>query len=460
MKTIINLYKNFSFIFLTVVAFGSCKKFVQVGPPPTQIQSKQIFSDEQSAMAAANGLYSMLGVGNLNILNGGITLYTGAASDELYPTASNVDVNPFYTNSVPANHSNLYNRLWKSAYNNNGIYTTNAILEGLNSSSISDSIKKQLTGEVKVIRALEYFYLLNLFGDVPLVTTTDFETSSVLSRTSSEKIYQFLIRELNEASLLLDSSTDNRAKINKWAAVSLLARVYLYKSDWANAEGRATEVINSGRYSLNTNPSTVFSSISSNETIWQLARDNSNTAEGATFMPSSTTVKPTYALTTYLLNGFEPGDARKTAWISKNKVAGVDYYYPYKYKSRTATQPGEYYILLRLAELYLIRAEARAQKGDIAGASSDLNLIRTRAGLPNTTAVTQASLLDAVFKEKQTELFCELGHRWFDLKRTGKADLVLTSTKGNNWQSTDALLPIPQAEIDKNPNLKQNPGYQ
>jgi hypothetical protein len=203
----------------------------------------------------------------------------------------------------------------------------------------------------------------------------------------------------------------------------------------------------------------VFNSINSNETIWQLARDNGNTAEGATFIPSSTTVRPTYALTNYLLNAFEAGDLRKSAWTAKNKVSGVDYYYPFKYKSRTATQPTEYYILFRLAEQYLIRSEARARKGDVTGAVSDLDLIRTRAGLANSTANTQAALISAVMNERQVELFCELGNRWFDLKRTGKADSILASIKGTNWQNTDVLLPIPQTEIDKNPTLNQNPGY-
>lgn len=461
MTTVIYLYKQLFLLSLSAVVVCSCKKIVQVDAPPTQIQSEQIFSNDQSAMAAVNGLYSMLGASNLNILNGGITLYTGAYSDEIFPTATNADINPFYTTTVPVNHSNLYNRLWKAAYGNNGIYTANAILEGFNKShTLTDSVRRQLTGEVKVIRALEYFYLLNLFGDVPLVTTTDFEINSVLPRATIDKVYNFLVTELSEAESLLKPSypSADRARINKWTAAALLARVYLYKSDWGNAEIKATEVINSGIYSLNPNLSTVFSSNSS-ETIWQLVRDNNNTAEGATFLPSSATVKPTYALTGYLLNAFETGDLRKGAWTAKNKVSGVDYYYPYKYKSRTATQPKEYYILFRLAEQYLVRAEARAQKGDVAGAQSDLNIIRTRAGLPNTTSSTPSTLVFAVFNERQTEFFCELGHRWFDLKRTGKADAVLTSIKGSAWQSTDVLLPIPQAEIDKNPNLQQNSGY-
>ncbi len=439
----------------------SCKKFVQVDAPPTQIQSKQIFSEDQPATAAVTGLYAMLGAGNLNLLNGGLSLYAGAYADEIYPTAANTDITPFYTNEVATNHSNLYNRLWRAAYGNNGIYTANAVLEGLEKSkTLTDSVQRRLRGEVKVIRALEYFYLVNLFGAIPLVTTTDFESNAVRARTNTEKVYEFLVAELKEAEALLPAHypTAARGRINKWAAAALLARVYLYLGDWTQAEQKATEVIQCGLYSLNNNLAAVFST-GSNETIWQLVRDNNNTAEGATFIPTGSSVRPVYALTNYLLNAFETGDLRKNAWTGRNRVSGVDYYYPFKYKSRTATQATEYNVLLRLAEQYLIRAEARAKKGDVTGAKDDLNVVRTRAGLSQTTADTGPALVTAILRERRIEFFCEAGHRWFDLKRSGEADAVLSAIKGNGWQTTDLLLPIPQSEIDKNANLQQNPGY-
>jgi hypothetical protein len=119
-------------------------------------------------------------------------------------------------------------------------------------------------------------------------------------------------------------------------------------------------------------------------------------------------------------------------------------------------------MILRLAEQYLIRAEARAQQNNIDGAKTDLNAVRNRAGLLNTTANDKTEMMAAVLHERQVELFTELGHRWFDLKRTKAVDLVMNSVtpiKGGTWQTTDQLYPIPVADIIRNSTLKQNPGY-
>jgi hypothetical protein len=134
------------------------------------------------------------------------------------------------------------------------------------------------------------------------------------------------------------------------------------------------------------------------------------------------------------------------------------YYYPYKYKSLVFGANAEYYTLLRLAEQYLIRAEARAEQGNVSGAQADINVIRNRAGLGNTTAGDQASLLAAVAQERRIELNCEWGHRWLDLKRTGTASAVLGAEK-TTWTATGILWPIPSSEISANSNLVQNAGY-
>jgi hypothetical protein len=167
-----------------------------------------------------------------------------------------------------------------------------------------------------------------------------------------------------------------------------------------------------------------------------------------------------FAVTPYLLDAFEPNDLRKTNWLKSNTVSGTTYFYPYKYKVRTAAPPyTEYYMVFRLAELYLIRAEARAQQNNTSGAQDDLNKIRSRAGLQNTTADTQQLLLTAIIHERRIEFMAEWGHRWFDLKRTGMSDAVLGPLKSPTWQSTDTLYPILQYELDTDPFLTQNPGY-
>lgn len=116
-------------------------------------------------------------------------------------------------------------------------------------------------------------------------------------------------------------------------------------------------------------------------------------------------------------------------------------------------------MVLRLSEQFLVRSEARAMQGDLIGAKEDLNKIRKRAGLPDTQAETQSEILDAVLEERRHELFTEYGHRFFDLKRNGKLNTSLGNIKAG-WNATDQFFPIPEAEINANPNLKpQNAGY-
>lgn len=170
----------------------------------------------------------------------------------------------------------------------------------------------------------------------------------------------------------------------------------------------------------------------------------------------------TYALSEGLMAAFEDGDVRKTAWIDSisNAENTVTLSFAHKYKAGlTETQSLEYSIRFRLAEQYLIRAEARARSGDGIGAQQDLNVVRNRAGLPNIMAVGANAILEAIVRERRVELFTEQGHRWFDLKRLGLANDVLGDLKPS-WDQTDVLLPIPEAELESNPNLlPQNEGY-
>jgi hypothetical protein len=257
-------------------------------------------------------------------------------------------------------------------------------------------------------------------------------------------------------------SNNERTRPNKYAAIALLARVYLYLKDWAQAENQASTVINnSGTYNLVNDLNNVFLKNSS-EAILQFGISSSPFAT----WEQRTIVQYSYSLTDTLLNSFETSDQRKSAWINVNSTTfpGMTFSYPYKYK-RTNGNSGnisEYYMVMRLAEQYLIRAEARAQLNRITGSNSaetDLNIIRNRAGLPNTTAVTEVQMLDAIMRERRVELFAEWGHRWFDLIRSGSADAILAPIKGASWQTADQLYPIPASDILNNPNLSQNPNY-
>lgn len=447
-------------LFTLVWVFTSCTEFVQVAPPDNQVVSSAAFSNDQSATSAVVGIYSQIMTKGMYFMNGAMTLYPALTSDELYNTSPNADVDPFTNNAIPSNSYIIQNNIWRNAYG--VVYQVNACLEGIaGSSNLNRSVSNQLTGELKFIRALCYFYLTNIFGDVPLELSTDYRQNEITGRTNQDKIYNQIVTDLQDASELLNTSdiSPNRVRPNKWAAIALLARTYLYLQQWSKADSAATIVIGSGLYSLENNPDSVFLS-SSTETIWQLMPvvNSLNTAEGQYFIPSSNKVIPSYAVTSFLLSSFEIGDKRKIDWLDSVIVNNEVYYYPYKYKVAGGNSVIEYYIALRVAEQYLIRAEARAEENDLAGAEADLNKIRNRAGLPNVTTNSQSELLSFIAHENRIEFFCEWGHRWFDLKRTRQIDSVLETEK-QDWKPTDALYPIPYQEILSNPNLKQNTGY-
>ena len=171
-------------------------------------------------------------------------------------------------------------------------------------------------------------------------------------------------------------------------------------------------------------------------------------------VPSVMTLSPE------MVSGFEAGDLRKSSWTKTVTSGTQTYVYPFKYQvGQNAATITEYTMVIRLAELYLIRAEARTKLNDLVGGLSDLNTLRLRAGLPESDATTEAELTAAIDRERQFELFGEFGDRWLNIKRNGTANAIMSALRGGNWTSDDQLFPIPQTEIDRNPNLVQNSGY-
>jgi hypothetical protein len=453
-------------ILLIAAPFLSCKKFVEVPIPKNQLVNSQVFADSAGANAAVVGIYiNMMQYQVLTPATAGVTITGGAASDELDVTTILPDQNQYFNNAVSSKNPTNAD-LWLYGYK--FIYTTNACIDGIAAShTVSPSLKQRLTGECKLTRAFLYFNLVNLFGDLPLVEGTDYRTNKHLQRTPVAEVYNFILTDLNEAKAALPVAyiTTGRQRPNKFAAAALLSKVHLYNKNWSKAESEATEIISSQIYSLPALKNVFLAN--SQEVIWSLESilPFIETYEGASFVSTSTSRRPNYILTNYLLNTFEANDQRRVVgnWINSITVAGVNYYFPFKYKQWfrvNANTPTENYIVFRLAEQYLIRAEARAQQNNLTGAIEDLNIIRTRAGLnPLPNSLSQAQVLAAVEQERRVELFAEWGNRWFDLKRWNKADATLAPIKGSNWEATDVLFPVPEIEISNNPALTQNKGY-
>jgi hypothetical protein len=482
------------FFLLLITMHNSCKKLVEAPPPSDQVSEINVFSNDATAISVLTDIYV-----KMNAIYGpfqgylSTSIFAGLSADEftLYSGAAGSSFSRYYENDLSITFSAGYD-MWAPLYNY--IYKCNAAITGLNAStSLTPAIKKQLLGEAKFMRAFCYFYLVNFFGDVPLALTTDATTNSLLARTPKADVYKQIETDLLDAeanlganflNITLSAPTPERVRPTQWAAKSMLARVYLYTGKYAEAETKATEVINNTTlFTLVPDINQVFLK-NSREAIWQLqpTEIGFNTIDAMTLIITDAGLNPylnMVYLSDQLLNSFEAGDlrAKPKNWIDTIRVGPDFYHFPYKYKQgqydpNITSETGtifmtEYFMVLRLGEQYLIRAEARAQQNKIAESRNDLLAIRRRAGLSDATltANDQPTLLSAVLHERQTELFTELGQRWFDLKRTGKVDALMTvvtpqkSNGATQWKSYQQLYPLSLMELQKAPNVVQTPGY-
>lgn len=448
------------FVLLAAGVFWGCEQFLEIDPPKDQIVADYVFTSDAAATGAVVGIYSRMMGSSAGFASGGlrsITLLTGLSSDEL--VSYNNTYRSYQQNDLSPNDGIVSTYLWNEPYQY--IYTANAILEELPAASpVTAQLKSQLLGEAYFIRAFCYFYLTNLFGQVPLHLSTDYRLNSIAKQSPVSLVYKQIIADLTLAQQLLPKEyvSKDRARPNKSAATALLARVYLYDRQLQNARQAASAVIEEHeQYALAANANQVFLK-ESPETIWQLmpVLPGLNTNEANTFVLTS---KPqNVSLDSSLIHNFEKTDQRRD-WIGAFYDAGETYYYPAKYKVRTSPVLSEYSVVLRLAELYLIRAEANLELNDFAAAVSDINLIRSRAGLAPVNSSSPEQVTRLIQQERRAELFAEWGHRWFDLKRWMATDSVLGPIKAELWQTTDQLYPIPQSEISTNPHFTQNRGY-
>jgi hypothetical protein len=449
-------------LLLLAVLAGACNKWVEVKPPSDIWAAEMVFSSDATATASINGMYSMLVTNQELCSDLAFSLYPALLSDELITTSVNGTRDPFRYNALPVTNVIVAVNFWKRGYEL--IYQVNNAVEQLTASTtLSEVVRKQLLGEATFLRAFLYFQLVNLFGEVPLQTSTDYTVNQVMPRTGVDKVYQQIITDLLYAETQLPSwhATRIKSRPAQEAAQALLAKVYLYRSNWEQAEAYATKVIATGDYRLEPQLQNVFL-VNSAEAIWQLGTTTGVTTvqQAAVYIPPGETFRPPLAVTTSLLQAFEPDDQRKQSWLKYNTIGSTRYYYPYKFRIRTEVNTVECITPLRLAELYLLRAEARAQQQNKEHAVADLNETRSRAGLLSLDpSITPEALLLAIEQERRIELSFEWANRWFDLKRTGRIDTVLGAEKGTDWQFTDRLLPIPDGERQLNNRLEQNEGY-
>lgn len=451
-------------LFFVALLNSSCNKLVEIDPPVNTISTQLAFRDSISTNSSVLGIYAKMQYtgGSTDFYNGRITEAFGLYSDEL----TSANMLEYLSAKVSVDNAILVNQLWGTPYNM--IFHANSCIEGIaESKGMSEAVKLVFTAEAKFVRAYSFFYLVNIYGRAPFPLSSKWIENAKLPALDSAEVYKRILSDLEMAfnGLPEDYSRygDERVRANKYAAAALMARVHLYRKDYEKADFWASKVINkSSLYSLADSLSDVFNR-NGKESILQLQLTGNVypfdcTAEAVSFIPTGS---PQYALSEALYQSFQDNDRRREKWIGEFEFNNTKYYYPYKYTVRNPTpnvQPPQYYTLLRLSETLLIRAEAKCMLNDLEAGTADLNAVRVRAGLTAYPGGTKEELLSSIVTERRHELFCELGHRWFDIKRLGLEDEILSKIKPN-WSNYRRLLPIPIFELQKNPALVQNNGY-
>ncbi|PKK35042.1 hypothetical protein BWI96_19145 [Siphonobacter sp. SORGH_AS_0500] len=417
--------------------------------------------------------------------------YANLQSDGLYglylPALIEIPSDNTY-DEVPANDNGMYGQLdqftaiagntivtevWRQSYRT--IQRANVVLNRIGQIPYAtEATRQSRTGEMKFLRALMYFNLIRLYGDVPLVTKETENPNEYFGqgRTASAQIYEQIRKDLTEAIATLPAVNTQAGRVRKSAAQTLLAKVYLTAKRYTEAKTLLESVVNDGQHQLLTNPADVFSLSNENnrEIIFavQFASGVNGNTEGSTmyqqYAPSGTVsgakghnlpTKSLYAL-------YSSSDKRKGVYVGIT-TSGIPWCKKLSAPTTVITDGGSDIVVLRYADVILMLSEIENELGNISTALTYLNQIRTRAGLAATSASTQTELREAIALERQLELVGE-GHRWFDLIRTGTALTVMNQWfKANNILTTltsnNLLMPIPQSQVDTDPAIKQNEGY-
>ncbi|MDP9080802.1 MAG: RagB/SusD family nutrient uptake outer membrane protein [Bacteroidota bacterium] len=466
MKRIKNILV-FSFILALLIMINGCAKLSQVSP--TAVQATQLFKDSIGLSEAVTGLYSTLEVpeyyGADYLMLADLNSDNGVAGGY-----NNTSLNEFGAYSVTSSNiyvQNTYVAIYKTIATANTIIAGESTVKGA-SAAYLNSIK----GQALTLRAMGHFDLLRSFGyhwdltspyGIPVVTTVQ-TTNGVVSRSTVAATYASIIADLTQAATLLNnSSSRNPNYVNPAIINALLARVYLYKKDYVNAVKYASLVINDGAYQLSDAGHYVSiydnGAKTSNEFVFQLPFDFQNQS----LYYATTYARPTAASTEVLFIAnsdlqvfFEArgGDVRYNLMDTTNAngyLRTLKYSSDGKYKDNSA-------LLIRISEMYLIRAEALGRAQGLA----DLNTIRTSRGLSALSPVDvpdAATYAQAVSDENRAEFNFE-GHRYFDLARTNQVVNILQPLTSATLAAGNSCFPIPLREISaSNGAVVQNPGY-
>lgn len=431
--------------FLLIAFIWSCEEPLEIDPNQS-IDSAALIVDASSANVAMNGLYSNAqdfwrdrGYFNIDVLSD-ITDHVGTFTS----------LREFTENNVLPDNAELP-QLWDAAYEL--IYNANIVLDvlpGVTDPAL-DANRTQFLGEARALRGYAYYYLANLWGDVPLVLSPVGSLEEVNRAASSQSdVFDQVAADLGMAVGEV-ASGGSAARITKGAVHAMLAKLHMTRGHWPLADASADAVMAEG-YMLEPNYMDLFGAATSGEAIFELDF-NSTDANSLSFWywdkPGGRhEVAPSQAI----IDAYEAGDTRRAS-VGDAVGGGESPFFVTKWSDFATGTDNP--IVLRLADILLIKAEAQAEMGNFGVADGFINQVRTRAGLAD-VALDGGNFKDVILNERMIELAWEGGHRWFDMLRTGSAEDHVVA---NGQTACKALLPIPRAEIDANTLITQNPCY-
>lgn len=475
--------KNFTkaiFLFAIILATSCGQDFIDLAPVSNANVSsfyKNANDINQAVISAYDALQSRGQYGRAYILFMESRSDNTVVSDIIKGGGEEGDFDLFRESAV----NSYLNASWLSCYQ--GIQRCNAVLNRIDDVEMDDSERSIRMGEVYFLRALTYFNMARIWGEVP-VLTKELESITEVSdhkRQPVEEVYAQIIADLNQAKDLLPANHAQVGRATKGAALALLGKVYLTRQAWGDAVNTLNQVQG---YTLLANYADVFDVNNENngESIFEVQYTAGLNGEGSIYLVLhapmfNTTVSGGVGTGSaesmpmdQLFNAYEPADTRRTMFNIAMDNNGVNVRYTTKYNGlpKNVNDEDNNFIVLRYADVMLMLAEALNEQGYSPNgqAFTLLNQIRIRAGASNYTAIDlpdQAAFRDAVLEERRLELVHE-NHRWFDLVRTGRYVDVMNNLDDprltNQIQSFHRYFPIPQSQIDTNPgNIYQNEGY-
>jgi tetratricopeptide (TPR) repeat protein len=467
-----------------ILTTTACNDFLTLQPDYV-INENTFYKTANDFETALIGNYSALqGLHNNTILYLTELTTDNAEIQWSSPTVSEIECDEINLTST----NGFVNAVWDYCFTT--ISRCNNILSRIDDVAFDEALKSQYKGEAHFLRAYCYFYLVRMYGDLPIIKVAFRSPNEIaafdMSRKPVSEVYDLIISDLQSTSTLLNGVTGlSKSRASVGAAKTLLGKVYLTQKNYAQAATTLKEVIDMNSYSLTPNYKTLFTNNNDelSESIFEIKYLSGNIGEGNGF--SSVFTPPRFDMAIFpgnmqgsgrivptqdMGNAYEPGDLRRIASISDSvRLMNGTYaknIYGLKFVDFTTGLAGDggiNFTSLRYADVLLMYAEALNETSKTNDAQPFLNMVRNRAGLPSVSELTKTQLTEALEKERRVEFLCE-GHRWFDLVRTGRLITVMNKyfqDNGLNFsvKETELLMPIPQSERDIDPGLGQNPGY-